>query len=157
MHKRLTFLILLLCTAACGPLEIKPNQEVDYIKIIDVNGKNKSTIFPLVEQWFSETYNSSKSVINFKDPETGVIIGRVITRADVGLGVANNVYYNIKVEVKDEKIRLTGNGFNWVQGGSPIIYQATLKDIHQTFNVLNKSLSEFLNKKILQIIGKLFN
>lgn len=137
---------IVLCISACAPQAIKPDQKVEFIKIIDTNGKSKDDAFSLVEQWFSETYNSSKSVINYKDRKTGVVVGRGITRANVGMGVANNLYYNIKIEVKDGKVRFTGDGFNWVQGGSPIIYQSSLDDAHNTLNRLYVNLTAYLNK-----------
>ena len=103
-------------------------------------------LFKKVEQWFAVTYNASQKVIQFKDSDSGVIVGRAITSADVGFGVANTLYYTIQVDVKDERVRVSGDNFNWTIGGRSIELQKSLDDVHLEMENLSNNLEKYLSK-----------
>ncbi len=146
MKKLILMVVVAIALTGCMPDNIKPGQEIKFVQVHDVPKTSKGELFSKVEQWFAINYNSSKSVINMKNADSGVIIGRGITSANAGYGVPNTVYYTIKVEVRDGRVRFTGDSFNWVQNGAPISLAATLKDMRAEMASLSRSLSGYVSQ-----------
>ena len=72
----------------------------------------KVQLFDKVEHFLARYYKESDGVFQVKDKETGVIVANgyhsfYITEINFGNAVKNNIYPSIKVECKDEKVRVT--------------------------------------------------
>lgn len=143
--------ILAMLISGCMPQYIKPSDEIKYTQIIKVEGLNKAEIFSKAVQWFSETYNSPNDIISLKDAEAGIIIGRGITNVNAGLGVSNTIYYTVKVEIKDNKVRFSGDKFNWTLHGGKIKLVVALKDARHEMKILANNLDQYLNKPKQQV------
>jgi hypothetical protein len=73
----------------------------------------KSAIYAKALEWFATKFNDSKSVLEVKDPDTGLIMGKGILpsggRTVIGTTMAAGM--TIKLEIKDGKYRTTYDGF----------------------------------------------
>lgn len=115
--KKLLLLFLLLPTISFGQLPndfIMPHKDgkIIYEIINDSIAMTKNEIFAASKKWLSDTFVSSKAVIQSEDIETGQIIGQGIIKADnfwnaKGLfGVALNLQFNTQIDCRDNKYRI---------------------------------------------------
>ena len=86
------------------------NARVKYSEVIEVNPDvKKEKLFEAVRKWFSETYVSSKAVLEISDKETGEISGKgamtVFYKMPIVVGRDVNITYSISVWVKDGKYK----------------------------------------------------
>lgn len=92
------------------PVQFNQNGKVEFIEILDFPGSSKNEIFSSVQNWFLDNYKNPKEVIQFEDLPSGIISGNAIVPFYAKtLGQTNEhlVKYTIKIEVKDEKARLS--------------------------------------------------
>ncbi|GAB2927572.1 DUF4468 domain-containing protein [Rheinheimera gaetbuli] len=101
---------LLFTLMGCGVSTVR-YVPVEVAQVINVPGKNQQEIYDKARQWFSHYFVSGKSVIDYEDVNTGVIIGN--GKADIGsdfMGViAYGIDYTIRVETKDGRFRVLTN------------------------------------------------
>lgn len=112
-------ILFLLCNASCVLLssyDISNNTQKHKI-ICNVEKKSKNEIFDKCMEWLAESYVSSKKVIQLKDKKNGVIIGRAIMRLTSPIGTTYPMFFRFKIEVKDNKFRITFNNFYQRDGG----------------------------------------
>ena len=94
-----------------GQWSTDENKNLFYQKIIELPGINKETLYQRAENYFIYNYNSGKDVIQTKDKEQGLIIGKGLW-PDFYVGIilgtmsfsANHI---LRVDLKDEKARIT--------------------------------------------------
>ena len=67
----------------------------------------RERLFDTALLWLAESARSSKSVIDLKDRDLGVIIGTAATSQSIGWGASVPMSFKLKIEVKDNKYRLT--------------------------------------------------
>lgn len=85
----------------------------------------RDRLFDTALLWLAESARSSKSVIDLKDKELGTIIGNGTSTLGIAWGVNVPMSFKLKIEVKDNKYRLT---FSQVQ----LNFDYGLKPIEQS-------------------------
>jgi hypothetical protein len=114
----------------------------------------KDEIYSQTLIWMAENFKSSKSVIDMKDKELGVIIGNGAVDVNLGskfLPVNNTFTFKMKVEMKDNKLRLTFSNVKMVvQGYEKPIEQtnrkANEKRMTREFNDIADQLGAHLSR-----------
>ncbi len=96
----------------CAGMQQITESERTFEDIIQIPGYQKGEIYDSIKIWISENFKSSKAVIEYDNKETGTIIGNgAIKYPCKGIEcVAKNdwqVLFTMRVDIKDEKIRLT--------------------------------------------------
>ena len=74
-------------------------------RIIEVQG-TKSELYRLANEWMAKSFVDSSEVIQYRDKDEGIIVGRGITKQPIGL-ITFNFWYSLTVEVKENKARVT--------------------------------------------------
>lgn len=98
--------IVILFLSGCGQ-PVVPSEQLKYIEVIE-HKENSSNAFELSKMWLAITFNDSKSVVEYTNPEKGIIIGKgVLKNVDYGTMVTMDTRFTLKIEVKDNKSRLT--------------------------------------------------
>lgn len=93
-------------------LSLDKNNSLTYTEVIPCEGATKSQLYVILNYWFTASFNDANSVIKLNDKETGTIIASgYISDVAAHAGGANSyrvdVHPLIKVDIKDEKIRVT--------------------------------------------------
>ncbi len=57
--------------------------------------------------WLSESFRSSKAVIDLKDRDLGTIIGNAADEIKIGWGATLPISYKLRIDVRDNRYRLT--------------------------------------------------
>jgi Domain of unknown function (DUF4468) with TBP-like fold len=112
---------------------------------------SKDKLFQTAKQWFSETFVSSKNVIDNADKDEGVIYGHgAISNINTRYGYVEfcDINFNIEIRAKDGKIKYILNDFKISGVIYPVGYNITSSSVpSQTFNIkLYKNLPEGLNR-----------
>lgn len=105
------FIFLQSCSSSFTgtPVQVEP-----MTKVIQVPDKGKNELYVSANNWMAETFNSAKSVIQFKDKESGVVTGRYLLKP--GYTYRNyqyieteegSAYAIIKIQVKDGASKIT--------------------------------------------------
>jgi hypothetical protein len=104
--KQNTVLVLAMLVSLAG-CAMQPFVPTETTEVVDLPGQKQRDIYNKTRQWFSQYFVSGKSVVDYENPEAGTIIGNGI--ADIGtdpLGMIKyRIQYNIRIDVKDEKLR----------------------------------------------------
>ena len=84
--------------------------KITFIKIIEVNNKNKSEIYTIIKSWITENYKSPKDVINIDDKESGIILLKsfhqnIQTISNSNITLKTNYHYSLKFNMKDLKYK----------------------------------------------------
>ena len=87
-------------------------KEKEISGIYEATGYKKDELFNAINVWLAENYNSSKDVIQYSNLKQGVLIGKgnIAYPCDGFSCVAKHdwkIHYTAKIDVKDEKFRLT--------------------------------------------------
>jgi len=122
------FLILILSIlngwiVGCATVAIVHEEKVS---IVEVSGQSQDEIFNKTRQWFSDYFVSGKSVVDYEDHKTGVIIGKGIANygSDTFGIITYSVDYTIRIDTKDGKFKVTTK-----------IIKHTNTDLNQTYPV----------------------
>ena len=102
--------ILMLLLIGCGQ-PVVPSSQLTYTEIIE-HKELASNSFEISKMWLANTFNDSKSVIEYSNKENGTIIGKGILKnvsynSMVGTSLPMDTRFTLKIEVKDNKTRLT--------------------------------------------------
>lgn len=94
-----------------GAWDQDDNGYVTYQEVIEIPDVNKSELFSRVENYFAYTYKDANSVIQTRNNEQGVIIGKgIFSDVHTGQSLATtkvSTKHIIKIECKDNKVRVT--------------------------------------------------
>lgn len=110
MKKTVLLLMILFCSCTSTqriPVSIDP-----VISVIQVDGK-KNDLYVKANSWMIEVFTDSKSVIQFKDKEEGIVIGKYLfERTYTYDGYGNRIemdpiYAIINIQVKDDASRIS--------------------------------------------------
>ena len=108
---KITLILVVICFLGLGSCvttqtKLSP-EELSIQKIID-NNIAKPELFRLSMEWIAATFVSAKSVIEYQDKDEGIIMGKGFTTLTGPLlDLPVDVYFTIKIEVKDNKSRIT--------------------------------------------------
>lgn len=112
--------------AADHPLDA--NNAFTFTEVLQAPGMDANKIYDELQMWFTSTFVDAKSVIQTSERERGLIIARGFisgTGGSVGAftSVCVNITPTIKVQIKDERIRVTYSVpfYIEVQSGSGIL------------------------------------
>ena len=85
----------------------QPYVPVETTEVIDLPGQKQRDIYNKTRQWFSQYFVSGRSVVDYESPEAGTIIGNgIATIGSDPFGIIKyNIHYNIRLDMKDEKLR----------------------------------------------------
>lgn len=84
----------------------KPN---DIEVIVPVDNMTQDELYRKARQWFSQTFVSGKSVVDYEDATAGTIIGNGVTTSagTISLGLIKTGFkYNLRVDTKDGRFRV---------------------------------------------------
>ena len=104
---------------------------IEYVK--DVKGLKAPAIYAGVKLWIAENFRSAKHVIDLEDREHGILIGNGVLpniMLDTGMvQMPQQASFKMKVEVKDEKMRLTFSQFEIGGRSNSTLYKSETAQI----------------------------
>jgi hypothetical protein len=117
-------------------------------EVVIVPNKTKVENNTNTRQWFSNYFTSRESVIDSEDKDSGTIIGKgIANNGRVNIVTSSKIKYKIKVDTKENKVRIVVSliNYNISLNGAP--YEATEVLITEENQVtarssMEKSLSE---------------
>lgn len=115
MFKRLFyFIILLIMGTGCAAHMPVQAEEKTFSGVFEAPGNPKEVLYERVKIWMAQKFQSSKAVIEYENKVDGTIIGNGIIKYPCeGIGLECmaksdwTVPFNMRVDVKDDKFRLT--------------------------------------------------
>lgn len=124
ISKVFLFIIMFLsfCFADYEEKMVRKSLEVgegEFSIVYDSIGKTKNEIYSVCLLWVSDYYTSIKNVINQSDRESGIIMIKSYAEnmQKLPFGKTSKIYYAFKIQVKDNKIKLSFKTETW--GNSP--------------------------------------
>jgi hypothetical protein len=118
-----------------------------------IEGAKKDSLYLRSRLWVSETFNSSKHVIDYENQDAGVIVSKARMPYPRHGGPDNYISYAMKVEAKDAKVRVTFSDIsrtltvqNSVYSDAGICECDTLA-ISRNLYDLGESLQKYLTQK----------
>jgi len=123
------------------------------IKVITVEKAQQDKLYVKASNWMVESFNNSKSIIQFRDKDSGTITGRyllgVVSEANQ-YAPARYAYaiINIKVKVKDgaTKITIKPEAFRYAEGNPYTLY--TQEKAESDIEALMTSFKNYMQTKI---------
>jgi hypothetical protein len=122
------------------------------VEIIRSAALPKGTLFDQTVLWMAESFRSSKEVIELKDKELGTIIGNGAFDMNIGasfLPVNTPVTFKLRIDIKDNKYRMTFTNVNMVFDGRPKPIEDTNRTsnepkVRERFEQIANSLDSYL-------------
>jgi hypothetical protein len=113
--------IIIITLAGCAMVDyrtLQPDQQ-NVVKVESVS-MSQSSLFLAIQQWFAESLGKSKEALQIQDKENGIILGKIIVPNGIKdpLGIAHDVQMTIKVEIKDNKYRISFSDFQFYYQGA---------------------------------------
>ena len=75
-------------------------------RVIEVEGTQEN-LYRMANEWMAKTFVASSAVIQYQDKDEGIIVGRSVTAEKLGYGVRFDIWYNMTLEAKENKVRIT--------------------------------------------------
>jgi hypothetical protein len=152
-------LMVLLLTASCYlPAPITEEQRSmlgSFYRVIEAEGQTKNDLFLKINSWMVDRFKNSDDVIEFSDKDAGVITGKFVEVMAFRLKDGNTFVYNvistIKIDVKDNRARITLKDPVARQSNAPFAPYEAVSSSELATNVLTvwealaDNLSDFLN------------
>ena len=119
-----------------GQWQPDENGYVTYQKIVDVPDASMSELYAKAESYFAYHYKDANSVIQARNPESGLVVGKGIF-PDVHTGqnmitIRVSTRHILKIECKDNRARVTLSLTDYIQrrsgGGSSSTFEYPLND-----------------------------
>jgi hypothetical protein len=124
----------------------KEEGKVIYQKVLDLKGMSAKDIFRRANFWFIDSFKSPNDVINYNNPEEGIIMGKgnvnltwVNEKAALVTPITVLLSFSIKMEVKEEKLRYS-------------VFDLSISDL--TLRNFRPIESEFTQEKMYSKKGK---
>ena len=140
------------------------NHAFTFTEVLQAPGMDADKIYDELQVWFTSTFVDANSVIQSSERERGLIIARGFidgTGSSVGAFTSNriNVTPTIKIQIKDEKIRVTYSVPFYIEinKGSGIVGMALAPTTRATYNttaVKNVTLDQSFPYGKLRGMGK---
>jgi hypothetical protein len=145
VHKSMAILAI---SILAGCAIVKMVSIEPYQKIVTANGKSKSDLYFLVNQWMVETFRSAPAVIEFQDKDYGSITGKCILTSVIHSD--HTVYFDkiytfkaiITLDCRDNAVRLT------LKPVKPIDIELREKAVKPKFDELAADLTVYLQQEI---------
>lgn len=145
------FFLILISLYLVGCVSNQPPELHTLIKVHNIN-LEENQIFEKALQWMAENFNDSKSVIEYKNPETGTIIGKGGTEIHSGL-IMLPVQFTMKVEIKKGKYRVTFDDYIGIWPGTGIMSgpkrlytNGKILQVKEKLEAVDLSLNKYLNE-----------
>jgi hypothetical protein len=124
---RASFILLIIsCVSFAGKYMVR--QEMDAgegIKVFvsDPLQKSKSELYSICLDWLSDTYVSPKRVVHQSDREAGLILvkGHYPAQPMIFHSKGVDVFYSLKIQVKDGKVKLSFETGRWGDNGCEVV------------------------------------
>ncbi|GAB60752.1 DUF4468 domain-containing protein [Rheinheimera nanhaiensis] len=114
MKKFYISIFLLIFLQACASTSFVEYKPIEINEVIPVQNKNKTEIYTKARQWFTNYFISGESVIDYEDKESGTIIGKgAADNGYVNIVSRSRISYKIKVDTKDNKVRISVSLLNY--------------------------------------------
>ncbi len=120
-----------------GKWELDNNGNVTFTDVIEIPNTTKDELYTRALSYFTYNYNSGDDVVQIKDKEQGVIVGKgVYPKVHVGISILTttvNVTHILRIDIKDNKVRviLTLQQYKITTSGSGV-------PSHNTYNVADR-------------------
>ena len=161
MKRKVSFLLIIFivsitnfsCMSMLVPKAAKKEQ-LQLQKIYTLPGYNKNKIYNRSIEWIKKTFIPIKDVIQTNDTNGGeiVLIGNTKMKFKYsGVQTAGIVYYVMKIDIKNEKIRITYNDYHSISDNTkkPVIYETIAVQINNQLEELSENYLAFIkNGKI---------
>jgi len=92
--------------------------ELGFSRVVGIDSTDKDQLFTKGLLWFAETFKDSKAVIELKERESGLIVGKGLLKysasslSDLYYGsILGHIKFTVKVSVKNEKVRIELDSF----------------------------------------------
>jgi hypothetical protein len=90
-----------------GELQLNEDNRIEFVEIFEANG-TKNELFLKSRLWFTQTFNSSESVLDLIDEQNGILIGKA--RGEILFDWKGTFYplpykYQVEIYVKDGKCK----------------------------------------------------
>jgi len=123
---------------------IDPSEQT--VDFIDTCGLNKNQIYDRTLSWATQTYNSSKNVIDLKDRDAGMVSINAIMDVAVGMTTLP-CKYSLQIRIKDGKSKMT---FTIIKmeteyGGYPP--KTSMAKINSDFSAMHSSFINAINNQ----------
>jgi len=136
------------------PPEAEPSANKPFDYVTNLEGMKNDAIYDGVKMWIAENFRSAKQVIDLENKEQGVIIGNgAITGLMLNIGTVTftmTASFKMKVEVKDEKMRLTFFSFEVTDHTfppRPILYQSESDQIKARLTNYGNEIASYLKNR----------
>lgn len=146
------------------PIELPFNSEtnlIEYQAVIEIENKTQEQLFDLTNEWFSYSFKSGKSVIDYSNKELSKVIGKGYLPFKFFNRGNQSIEFLIKLETKDNKVRYTITNCIYHQSSSPTLGSLKLeKDSWQVENYpkswgFKKSFYEKFDDQVQSLIKSL--
>jgi len=121
----ITFGLMFGCVGT-KPIPESEKGPIEYV--IEVQGFEKNYIYDTIRMWIAENFKSAKAVIEYTNKENGTIIGNGSMEylcqgmecfAIAYNGLTSSAFFTMRVDIKDNKIRLIFMNLRYSIGGHP--------------------------------------
>ena len=137
-------LILLIVGCATAPWTPIPSEERQTEIIIENLNNSKDDLYDICLQWMAIHFVDSKDVIEVKNKEKGLIVGRGSMSVISGV-MSTGITFTITINIKDNRIRLKLENYSYVGGGAMQEGDRfVLKNVIKDANKLSKSLEVYI-------------
>jgi hypothetical protein len=148
-------LLLVVFFTSCGASTKLTKVNIEPVsKIINIDN-SKSQLYIKANDWMVNSFNNSKSVIQFSDKENGIVTGKYLMKSifltDGWSGSNKEIYAIIKIQNKDgaSKITISPAEYEYYTGfGQQDIHRFTQQDAQNQINDLLSSFEEFMTRAI---------
>jgi len=121
---------VILVISGCTSMNIAHEKEISYI--VEIPSHSKEQIFDGAKIWIAQNFRSAKAVLEYENRDEGVLIGNGIESYPCFMGCGNkgsmNVSYTMRIDIKDNKIKLSFFNLLSEYSGSGIAYSKRDED-----------------------------
>jgi len=151
----LTFLFI----SACATVDytVIPTDQQKVQVVVEVPSTDKVTLFNRAREWVAANYMSSNEVTQMANSDTGRIMGRGITVAQIDSGglvtTPWKYYHQLKIDVKDNKARLVISDFSHVSTGQAPNYKWAFDPLMASVKPLAAEFESYMLTGGVQSVG----
>lgn len=156
--ERICLIVLAAFIFGCAAAAPVKQSDMAYQKILELPDQPRDVIFEKSKQWIAQTFKSAKAVIEYENKNEGVIIGngsmdRPLSVVNISSGPL--ILYNMREDIKDNKVRLTFEKFiafvpaslqqsYSMMGPEREIAQADLPGMRTNFDSMSENLKKYI-------------
>ncbi len=107
---KLHFLVICaLLLFSCTSMRVGPDaqeEQKEYSTVLELPNKSKDELFVASYEWWISEFDDADLRIKYQDKDAGKIIGKYITRVEIGVG-RYDVKSTFSMDIKDDRVRLS--------------------------------------------------